>query len=87
MGFFAHPAKLYSMTLRYGHIPQADSELTQFFSVLKSNSMNAIAYGIETLLTPAFRDEILEQTKAKTLEEALTVAKVKFAGNSGFETE
>jgi hypothetical protein len=47
---------------------------------------SAIACGIETPLTPAYRDEILKQTDAKSLEEALTVAKVKFAGNSGFKT-
>jgi hypothetical protein len=34
--------------------------------------MNAIACGIETSLTPAYRAEILKQSNAESLEEALT---------------
>jgi hypothetical protein len=49
--------------------------------------MNAITCGIETPLTPAYRDEILKQTETKSLQEALTMAKVKIACKSGFETE
>lgn len=37
--------------------------------------MNAIACGIETPLTPSYRAEILKQTNAESLEEALKKAK------------
>jgi hypothetical protein len=76
--------------------PRADdlaARAVQSVGIAKDNMdgisylMNAIACGIETSLTSAYRDEILKQTEAKSLEEALTVAKVKFAGNSGFEAE
>jgi hypothetical protein len=37
--------------------------------------LGAIERGIETPLTPAYRDEILKQTKSKSLQEALSKTK------------
>jgi hypothetical protein len=41
--------------------------------------MNAIACGIETSLTPAYRAEILKLTDAKSLEEAIRKANGKLS--------
>jgi len=49
--------------------------------------MNARACGIETPLTPAYMDEILKQTKTKSLDEALAKTKAKSANNISFATE